>query len=142
MKTLHDLNLLIYLIVEASRYWDYRGHQMDAPFQLKMILASINLQKMSGQGVWTHPPMVLLAFLLIFSFSYFLSKKVCLLSLYEGIFIMSEVLSPLMVGKLFDLSWWCWCGGRAIIVLQATVRNGGRDDLLPSLSFCSAGGGV
>ena len=35
---------------------------MDAPLQLKMVPASINLQKMSGQGVRTHLPMVLLAF--------------------------------------------------------------------------------
>ena len=42
---------------------------MDAPFQLKMIPASINLQKTSAQGVWTHPPMVLLASSLIFSLS-------------------------------------------------------------------------
>ena len=47
--------------VEASRHRGPRGLHMDSPFQLKMILASANLQKMSGQDVWTHPPMVLLA---------------------------------------------------------------------------------
>ena len=36
---------------------------MDAPPQLKMVPASIDLQKISEQGVRTHPPMVLLAFI-------------------------------------------------------------------------------
>ena len=49
--------------VEASRHRGHYSYQMDAPPQLKMVPASIDLQKMSGQGVWTHPPMVLLAFI-------------------------------------------------------------------------------
>ena len=74
---------------------------MDAPLQLKMIPASINLQKTSGKAVWTHPPMVLLAFSLIINLPFFLSKKAYLLSSHEGPFIMSEALSPLMVGRLW-----------------------------------------
>ena len=77
---------------------------MDAPFQLMMILASINLQKTFGQVVQTHPPMVLLAFSLIINLPFLLSKKVYLLSSHEGSFIVSEALSPLMVGRLFVLS--------------------------------------
>ena len=57
--------------VEASRHRGHCSFQMDAPFQLKIIPASINLQKTFGQGVWTHPPIVLLASFLIFSLSSF-----------------------------------------------------------------------
>ena len=35
------------LSVEALRHRGPRGHQMDAPSQLKMVPASVNLQKMS-----------------------------------------------------------------------------------------------
>ena len=58
------------LTAEGSRHRDHCRCQMDAPSQLKMILPSFDLQKMSGQGVRTHPPMVLLAFISnIFIFS-------------------------------------------------------------------------
>ena len=57
---------------------------------------------------------------------FLLSKKAYLLSLHEGPFIVSEALSPLMVGRLFGLSWWRWGSGRAIIALQVAVRNRGR----------------
>ena len=78
--------------------------QMDAPFQLKMIPASINLQKTSGQVFRTHPPMVLLAFSMIINLPFLLSKKAYLLCSHEGSFIVSEALSLLMVGRLFGLS--------------------------------------
>ena len=39
------------IIVEASCHRGPRGRQMDAPFQLKMIPASANLQKMFGHTI-------------------------------------------------------------------------------------------
>ena len=90
--------------VEALRHRGPHSSQMDTLFQLKMILASINLQKTSGQVVQTHPPMVLLAFSLIINLLFLLSKKAYLLSSHEDPFIVSEALSPLMVGRLFGLS--------------------------------------
>ena len=90
--------------VEVSHHQSPRSSQMDAPFQLKMILTSINLQKTSGQVVWTHPSMVLLAFSLIINLPFLLSKKAYLLSSHEGPFIVSKALFPLMVGRLFSLS--------------------------------------
>ena len=57
--------------VEVSRHQGHCSCQIDVPLQLKMVLASINLQKMSGQGVRTHPLMVLLTSSLIFCLSSF-----------------------------------------------------------------------
>ena len=65
------------------------GHcrcQMDTSLQLKMVPALFNLQKMSGQGVQTHPPMVLLAFIsnnFLFLDPPFLGKNPYLLLLCE-----------------------------------------------------------
>ena len=49
--------------VEASRHWGHCKCKMDASPQLNMVPVSFNLQKMFGQGVRTHPLMVLLAFI-------------------------------------------------------------------------------
>ena len=49
--------------VEASCHRDHYKRQMDASPQLKMVSASFDLQKMFGQGVRTHPIIVLLAFI-------------------------------------------------------------------------------
>ena len=108
-KKLFPKSLVHY--VEGSRYQDHCRCQMDTPSQLKMILPSFDLQKMSGQGVRTHPPMVLLAFIsniLIFSLGPSSFGKESLPSFTVwGSFIVPGVLSLLMVGRLFGLSWWC-----------------------------------
>ena len=80
-----------------------RNSQMDAPFQLKMIPASINLQKTSGQVVRTHPPMVLLAFFLIINLPFLLSEKAYLLSSHEGPFYSVRSSVPFNGGKTFWL---------------------------------------
>ena len=105
--------------VEASRHRGHCSFQMDAPFQLKIIPASINLQKTFGQRVWTHPPMVLLASFLIFSLSSFWVRKLtffhCMRAFYS---VRSSV--PFNGGKTFwlvmmVLRWWqshhCPLGG-------------------------------
>ena len=80
--------------VEASRHRGPRDLQMDTPFQLKMIPASINLQKTSGHVVRTHHPMVLLAFSLVINLLFLLSKKAYPLSSHEAPFysVRSSVL--------------------------------------------------
>ena len=127
--------------VEALRHRGHRSCQMDVPFQLKMILASINMQKTSRQGVRTHLPMVLLASSLILNLSFLLSKKAYLLSLYEG--PLYSVRSSVLFngGKTFwlvmmALSWWhshhCPVGS----------CQKSWDDLPSFLSFLFAGGEV
>ena len=58
----------------------------------------------------------------------------CVCALYRARSII-----PWNDGKTFWLSWWCLEGGRAIITLQATVKDCWRDDLSSSLSFRSTG---
>ena len=139
-------------VLKPLRHRGYRSCQMDAPFQLKMIPALINLQKMSGQGVQTHHPMVLLAFSPIFNLSSLLSKKVYLLSLYEGSLYSVRSSVPLNGGKTFwlvmmALRWWqsyhcpaggcqkLWEGWLAIIpVLSLCRRRGVGCDRLPEVT--------
>ena len=88
---------------EASRHRDPRGRQMDAPFQLKMILASINLQKTSEQVVRTHSLMVLLAFYMVINLPFLLSEKAYLLSSHGGPFYSVRSSIPFNGGKTFWL---------------------------------------
>ena len=49
------------IYVDALRPNDPRSCQVDACFQPRLSSGLVSLQKMSGQDVRTHPPMVLLA---------------------------------------------------------------------------------
>ena len=94
--------------VEASRHWGHCKCKMDASPQLNMVPVSFNLQKMFGQGVRTHPLMVLLAFISnisLFSLksSIFGQERLPFFTVL-GSFIVSGALSPLMVGRLLGLS--------------------------------------
>ena len=65
------------------------------------------LQKMSVQGVRTHPPislLVLLSSILVFFMGPFSLEIAYLLLLCEDLFIVPGALSFLMVGRLFSLS--------------------------------------
>ena len=76
---------------------------MYSPPQLKMILPSFDLQKMSGQGVQTHPPMpllVLLSNILIFLWAPSPYEYLPSLTVW-GPFIVPGALSLGMVGRLF-----------------------------------------
>ena len=96
-------------------------------FNQDWVLAQLSLQKMSGQGVWTHPPMVLLAMALKIKLSaFFRDSKLTFFLVWRSSYIVSEALPPsLMAGRLFGLSWCPQGGGRAIITLQAAVRDRG-----------------
>ena len=92
---------------------------MDAPFQLKIIPASINLQKTFGQGVWTHHPMVLLDSFLIFSLSSFWVRKLSFFHCMRAFYSVRSFV-PFNGGKTFwlvmmVLRWWqshhCPIGG-------------------------------
>ena len=86
--------------------WSYQNHcswLMYSPPQLKMILPSFDLQKMSGQGVRTHPPMpllVLLSNILIFLWAPSPYEYLPSLTVW-GPFIVPGALSLGMVGRLF-----------------------------------------
>ena len=86
--------------------WSYQNHYsclMYSPPQLKMILSFFYLQKMSRQGVRTHPSMPLLVLLSnILIFLWGLSPYECLPYLIVwGPFIVPRALSLGMVGRLF-----------------------------------------
>ena len=102
------------------------------------VLVQSILQKMSGQDVRTHPPMVLLVIaqkIKLLPFSWDLSLT---FFVWRPFYIMSEaLLSSLMVRRLFGLSWCPQDGGRVIITLQAAVRDRGRWlAIAPVLSLC------
>ncbi|KAL6334838.1 hypothetical protein AAG906_022827 [Vitis piasezkii] len=78
-------------------------------FNQDRVLVQLSLQKMSGQGVRTHPPMVLSAMVLIYSVRSFAS-------LFNG-------------GETFWLVMMPLGGGRAIITLRLSEIVGG-DDML------------
>ena len=83
---------------------------MDAPSQLKIIPASINLQKTSRQGVRTHPPMVLLASFLIFSLSSFCVRQLTFFHCMRAFYSVKNSV-PFNGGKTFwlvmmVLGWW------------------------------------
>ena len=111
------------------------------------VLAQLSLQKMSGQDVRTHHPMILLAMTLEIKLSpFFRDSKLTFFLVWRSSYIVSEALSPsLMVGRLFGSLWCPQGGGRAIITLQAVVRDRGRQlAIAPILSFCrrrNVGGG-
>ena len=108
-------------------------------FNQDWVLAQSTLQKMSGQDVRTHPPMVLLAMALEIKLSaFFRDSKLTFFLVWRPFYIVSEVLPPsLMVGRLFGSSWCPQGGGRAIITLQAAVRDRGRRlAIAPVLSLC------
>ncbi|RVW59279.1 hypothetical protein CK203_113065 [Vitis vinifera] len=75
-------------------------------FNQDRVLVQSSLQKVSGQGVWTHPPMVLSAMVFIYS----IRSSV---SLFNGRETFWLVMMPLG-------------GGRAIITLWAADRDRGR----------------
>ena len=133
-------------------------------FNQDRFLVQSSLQKVSGQGVRTHPPMVLSAMYIerlsrLGSWPFTRYSKLTFFLVWRFLFIVSEARPPsLMRGGLFGLSWWLQGGGRAIITLWAAVRDLGRwlaiihvlshcrrwivgGDLLPTLSFRSAGSG-
>ena len=130
------------LNVEALHHRGPRSRQMDAPFSIEDDSCFDQPAKDVRTGCSDTPSDGFVSFFSDNQSSFFLSKKAYLLSLHEGAFIVSEALSPLMVGRLFGLSWWRWGSGRAIIALQAAVRNRRGDDLPSFLSFRSAVDGM
>ena len=73
-------------------------------------MAQSTLQKMSGQDIRKHPPMVLLAIALVINMFFFFSQTALFSeldslpsSLHEGFFIVLEVLPPFNGGTTFWL---------------------------------------
>ena len=97
-------------------------------FNQDWVLAQSSLQKISGQDVRTHTPIVLLAMAQeIKLLTLFRDSQLTFLLVWRPFYIVSEALPPsLMVGRLFGSSWCPQGGGRAIITLQAAVRDRGR----------------
>ena len=97
-------------------------------FNQDWVLVQSSLQKMSRQDVQTHPPMVLLAMAQEIKLSaFFRDSKLTFFLVWRSFYIVSEALPlSLMVGRLFGSSWCPQGGGRAIITLQAAVRDRGR----------------
>ena len=89
------------------------------------VLAQLSLQKMSEWDVRTHSPMILLVMALKIKLSaFFRDSKLTFFLVWRSSYIVSEALPPsLMVGRLFGLSWCPQGGGRAIITLQAAVKD-------------------
>ena len=104
--------IILTTLVEGSCYRDHCNCLMDAPSQLKIIFPFFDLQKMSGQGVQTHPPMVLLVLLsnvLMFSLGPFLG----MLTFFDCVraFYSARSFVPFNGGKTFwlvmmVLRWW------------------------------------
>ena len=118
--------------IHVAAKWTYAINQ-------DWVLTQLSLQKMSGQDVRTHPPMILLAMSLEIKLSaFFRDNKLTFFLVWRSSYIVSEALSPfLMVGRLFGSSWCPQGGGRAIITLQAAVRDHGRRLAIALiLSFC------
>ena len=97
-------------------------------FNQDWVLVQSSLQKMSKQDVRTHPSMVLLAMAQEIKLSaFFRDSKLTFFLVWRSFYIVSEALPlSLMVGRLFGSSWCPQGGGRAIITLQAAVRDRGR----------------
>ena len=93
------------------------------------FLVQSSLQKASGQGVRTHPPMVLSAMYIeklsrSGSWPFTRYSKLTFFLVWRFLYIVSEARSPsLMRGGLFGLSWWLQGGDRAIVTLWAAVRD-------------------
>ena len=96
-------------------------------FNQDWVLVQSSLQKMSKQDVRTHPSMVLLAMAQEIKLSaFFRDSKLTFFLVWRSFYIVSEALPlSLMVGRLFGSSWCPQGGGRAIITLQAAVRDRG-----------------
>ena len=104
-------------------------------FNQDWILAQSILQKMSGQDVWTHLSMVLLAMAPEIKLSaFFRDSKLTFFLVWRPFYIVSEALPPsLMVGRLFSSSWCPQGGGRVIITLQAAVKDRERQLAIASV---------
>ena len=107
------------------------------------FLVQSSLQKASGQGVRTHPPMVLSAMYIeklsrSGSWPFTRYSKLTFFLVWRFLYIVSEARSPsLMRGGLFGLSWWLQGGDRAIVTLWAAVRDLRRwHAIIPVLSLC------
>ena len=76
-------------------------------FNQDWVLVQSSLQKMSGQGVRTHPPMVLLAMAReIKLLAFFKDSEFTFFLVWRPFYIVSKALPPsLMVGRLFGSSW-------------------------------------
>ena len=92
------------LNVEALHHRGPRSRQMDAPFSIEDDSCFDQPAKDVRTGCSDTPSDGFVSFFSDNQSSFFLSKKAYLLSLHEGAFIVSEALSPLMVGRLFGLS--------------------------------------
>ena len=89
------------VFVESRRYQGHFNFLMYSPPQLRMMLPSFALQRMSGQVVWTHPPKLLLVWqsnLLIFLGPFFRNAYISSLTRSSG--------GPFIV--LGALSLWRW----------------------------------
>ena len=134
-------DMSIYLIpmssVDASRSWCStqlpNGWTRDLN-QYRFLIQSIYLQKASGQGVRTHPPMVLLAIVRERDINQLAFYQV--LRGYSGIpfffvrrciYTASGVLFlSLMARRYFMFVMMTFGGGMVIVTLLAAVRNRGR----------------
>ena len=136
LSTSFPLFQYIYIyIVDALRPKDPRCCQVDARCQPRLSSGSV----VPAKYVRTHPPMVLLAMTPEIKLSaFFRDHKLTFFLVWRSFYIVSEALpSSLMVGRLFGSSWCPQGGGRAIITLQAAVRDRGRWlAIAPVLSFC------
>ena len=145
------------LIIPVASTWTHALNQ-------DKFLVQSSLQKASGRGVRTHPPMVLSAMHIerlsrSGNWPFTRYSQLTFFLVWRFLYIVSEVRPPsLMRGGLFGVSWWLQGGGRAIVTLWAAVRDLGKwhviipvlslcrrwivgGDLPPTLSFRSAGGG-
>ena len=131
--------VIIFLFFMAKFPYYNSSHQQRNLDQRIIVIPPSSCKKMFGQDVWTHPPMVLLVMaqkIKLLPFSWDLSLT--FFFVWRPFYIMSEtLLSSLMVGRLFGLSWCPQGGGRVIITLQAVVRDCGRWLVIaPVLSLC------
>ena len=94
------------------------------------MIQSLYLQKEFGQGVWTHPPMVLLVMVreIYKSVGLLLGIRRLPSSSCEGLYIYgSRGTVPLINGEeIFYVLMMTLGGSRVIITLRAAVRNHGR----------------
>ena len=125
-------NSIITSVDTSSPWWSTQllnGWTRDLNLQ-RFLIQSLYLQKTSGQGVRTHPPMVLLAMVKRGRY-----KSVGLLlgpwnlpsSSCEGSYIVSGVLFlSLMARRYFMFVMMTFGGSMVIATLLAAVRNRGR----------------
>ena len=97
------------ILVEGWRYQDHSSFLIYSPSQLNKMLPSFDLQKMSEQGVWTHPSMsllVLLSSILIFSWGPSPHKSLGILTSFNCVraFYSARSFVHLNGGKTFWLS--------------------------------------